>query len=71
MSCCGQQSSGANFDLMVLGTGLGMSLGARSPMSTGLVGMKLKEAGEDLGEFLAGDLVVDLEERNCRRLADS
>lgn len=56
---------------MVLGTGLGMSLGARSPMSTGLVGMKLKEAGEDLGEFLAGDLVVDLEERNCRRLADS
>lgn len=71
MSGCGQQSSGANFDLVVVGMGLGTSLGARSPTSTGLVGMKLKEAGEDPGEVLTGDLVVDLEERNCRRLADS
>lgn len=73
MSGWGQQSSGAaNFDLLVVvGMGLGTALGARSPMCTGLVGMKLKEAGEDLGEFLVVDLVADLEERNCRRLADS
>lgn len=72
MSGWGQQSSGANFDLLaVVGMGLGTPLEARSPMCTGLVGMKLKEEGEDLGEFLVVDLVADLEERNCRRLADS
>lgn len=71
MSGCGQQNSGANFDLVVVGMGLGTLLGARSLMSTGLAGMEWKAAGEDLGEDLMGALVVDLEERNCRRLADS
>lgn len=68
----GQQNSGANFDSVVVDMGLDTHPEVRSPMSTGLVGMKLKEAGAVLGELLAGNLVVvDLEEQKCRRLADS
>lgn len=68
----GQYCSDANFGLVVAGMGLGTPLEARSPTSTGLEGMKLKEAGEGLGGLLAGDpVVVDPEEQNCCRLADS
>lgn len=68
----GQQSSDANFDLVVVDMGRDTLLEARSPTSTGLVGMRLTGAGEDLGELLAGDRVVaDLEEQSCRRLADN
>ena len=49
----------ANFDFVVEGMGLGTPLEARSSMSTGLVGMELKEAEEDLEEPLAGDPGVD------------
>ena len=67
-----QKSSGANFETVVGEMGLGTPLEARIPMNTGLVGMKLKEAEEDLGEPLAEDLVVvDLGEQNYHRLADS
>lgn len=74
---CGANGSGpycsdANFGLVVGDTGLGTSLEARSPMSTGLEGMKLKEEGEGLEGLLAGDpAVVDPEEQNCCRLAGS
>lgn len=68
----GQYCSDANFGLVVVGMGLGTPLEARSPTSTGLEGMKLKEAGEGLGGLLAGDpVVVDPEEQNCCKLADS
>lgn len=66
--CC----SDANFGLVVGDTGLGTPLEARSPMSTGLEGMKLKEEGEGLEGLLAGGpAVVDPEEQNCCRLAGS
>lgn len=68
----GQYCSDANLGLVVAGMGLGTPLEARSPTSTGLEGMKLKEAGEGLGGLLAGGpVVVDPEEQNCCRLADS
>lgn len=69
------KSPAANFDFVVVvveeGMGLGKPLEARSPMSMGLAGMRLKEAEEDLGEPLAGGPVVDLGEQNWDRLADS
>lgn len=68
------RSPAANFDSVVVeeeGMGLGTPPEARSPMSMGLAGMRLKEAEEDLGEPLAGDPVVDLGEQNWDRLADS
>lgn len=51
--------------------GLGTRLEARSQTSTGLVGMKLQEAGEDLVEVLAEALVVDQEGLERRRVAGS
>lgn len=72
------KSPAANFDFVVVVVveeeermGLGTPLEARSPMSMGLAGMRLKEAEEDLGEPLAGGPVVDLGEQNWDRLADS
>lgn len=71
----GHWSSGANFDSVVGDMSLGTPLEARSPMSTGRVGMKLEEAEEDLkedrAEVLEGVLEGDLGVQNCHKLADS
>lgn len=67
----GPRSPAANFDFVVGGTGLGTPIEVRSPMSTGLVDMRLKEAEEDLEEPLAGDLAADPGEQNYHRLAGS